>query len=66
MKHLAPCGHVGTPIIATYVRCDAGCDGKPTRCGRCGSEKIAPFHAWGTPQGALHCLPCGHVWWSPL
>lgn len=64
MMWRAPCGHVGTPVIGAYVACDAGCDGKPKRCGRCGSEAIRPFVGLGVPVGSIHCLPCGWVAWS--
>lgn len=46
-KWLAPCGHEGTPIIGTFVNCNAkGCDG-------------ASSHAPASP--GLRCIRCGRL-----
>ena len=63
----APCGHPGQHLIGQYVECLVpNCDGLAGRpkCSRCGSDKVEPFVAMNIPDGATHCLPCGHVQWS--
>ena len=63
----APCGHDGEHVVGRYVAClRTGCDGKAglPRCDRCGSSDLAPFIAMHMPPDAMHCRPCGHVWWK--
>jgi hypothetical protein len=67
--HRAPCGHVGTPIIGTFVNCTRNdCDGRAAdgpRCPICDSKDVAPHWPQGWLMSAWRCSR-GHVWLPPV
>lgn len=72
-QHTAPCGHSGTPIIGTFVKCNTpGCDGLPKpaptrvviqwRCPDCLTLDTEYFDTDPFAGTVMwHCLPHGHV-----
>jgi hypothetical protein len=60
------CGHVGEAVFGQFFLCTVkGCDGKRMACPKCGSKLVEPFKAATVPEGSMHCVLGGHVWWRP-
>jgi hypothetical protein len=64
----APCGHTGTVVVGTFVRCPRCVDdSKPVAmCPECGDTNIEPFKVLadyysGKYLDKWHCISKGHV-----